>query len=73
MKTIAKLTKRSNNTVTKEIAVFEEDIRSPDLRMAYKFLKTVPPTNVEFERGFSSSRNNATKLRSNHRNPGSEK
>jgi hypothetical protein len=74
MKTIAKLTNRSNNTETKEIAVFEEgDVRGSNLSMAYKCLKTIPLKSVEFERGFSSSRNNATKLRSNHRDPGSEK
>lgn len=59
------ISKDLSKTIRKEIAVFEEEgTRGTYLQRIYEYLKTIKPTSVESERGFSASGNFVTKLRS---------
>jgi hypothetical protein len=63
------VSKDLSKTIPKEIALFEEEItRGTYLQNSYDTLKTMKPTSVESERGFSASSNFVTKLRSSLEN-----
>jgi hypothetical protein len=50
------VSKDSSKTIRKEIAVFkEEGTRGTYLQNSYEYLKTIKPTSVESERGFSAT------------------
>ena len=58
------LSKDLSKKIRHEIAVFEGETRRTYLQNSYEYLKTVKPTSVESEHGFSASSNIVTKLRS---------
>jgi hAT family C-terminal dimerisation region len=56
--------KKIQKEIRTEMAFFEKQgVKGPNLSKCYKYLKSIPPTNVESGRCFSASGNIVTKLR----------